>query len=106
MPVPLIIIGGAAAVSIGSTVHSTWKSRKWKKIHAEALENFKATEARTRPVANSFNAQAEGFGKFRVSSKKHLERAAEFLSVERGQTGGKRQPAGSHPGGNRVPEDP
>ena len=43
MPVPLIIIGGAAAVSIGSTVHSTWKSRKWKKIHAEALENFKAT---------------------------------------------------------------
>ena len=41
MPVPLIIIGGAAAVSIGSTVHSTWKSRKWKKIHAEALENFK-----------------------------------------------------------------
>ena len=79
MPVPLIIGGAAAAVSIGSTVHSTWKSRKWKKIHDEALENCKATEARTKSAADSFNAQAEGFGKFRVSSMKHLERAAEFL---------------------------
>ena len=40
MPVPLIIGGAAAAVSIGSTVHSTWKSRKWKKIHDEALEKL------------------------------------------------------------------
>ena len=79
MPVPLIIIGGAAAVSIGSTIHSTLKARKWKKLHGEALESCKTTEARTKSAANSFNAQAEGFGKFRVSSMEHLERAAEFL---------------------------
>ena len=43
MPVPFIIIGGAAVVSIGSSIHSTMKTRKWKKIHAEALEKCKAT---------------------------------------------------------------
>ena len=79
MPVPLIVMGGVAAVSIGSTIHSTLKSRKWKKLHDEALENCKATEARTKSAATSFNAQAEAFGKFRVSSMEHLERAAEFL---------------------------
>ena len=45
MPVPLIVMGGVAAVSIGSTVHSTLKSRKWKKIHDEALESCKATDS-------------------------------------------------------------
>ena len=72
MPVPFIIIGGAAAVSIGSTIHSMMKTRKWKKIHDKALENCKATEVRTKSVADDFNAQAEKFGKFRMNSMEHL----------------------------------
>lgn len=80
MPVPFLTIGGAvAAVSIGSTVHSTLKSRKWKKVHDEALANCRATGARTKSAADSFNARAEEFEKFRVSSMEHLEKAAEFL---------------------------
>ena len=79
MPVPFIIIGGAAVVSIGSSIHSTMKTRKWKKIHAEALEKCKANWARTKAVADDFNAQAEEFGKFRVNSMEHLEVVAEFL---------------------------
>ncbi len=79
MPVPFIIIGGAAVVSIGSSIHSTMKTRKWKKIHAEALEKCKDTWARTKAVSDEFNDQAEDFGKFRVNSMEHLQRAAEFL---------------------------
>ncbi len=80
MPVPLIVIGAAAAtVSIGSTIHSTLKSRKWKKIHDEALENCQATEARTKAEATNFNGQVEALGKLRVDSMEDLEKAAEFL---------------------------
>ena len=80
MPIPLVAIGLAAAgISIGSTVHSTLKVRKWKKIHDEALEKCKRTEASTKASATRFNGAARLFGEFRVESMEGLKEAAEFL---------------------------
>ena len=80
MPLPLVAIGLAAAgISIGSTVHSTLKVRKWKKIHDEALEKCRETEASVKATANRFNRQAKQFGEFRVNNLEGLKEAAEFL---------------------------
>ncbi len=77
---PLVAIGLAAAgISIGSTVHSTLKVRKWKKIHDEALEKCRETEASVKATANGFNRQAKQFGEFRVNYLEGLKEAAEFL---------------------------
>ena len=80
MPIPLIpIVIGAAALSVGSTVHSTLKTRKWQKLHNEALAKAQETEARTRDALRRFNNQAEGLGKLSVEELANLQKAAEFL---------------------------
>ena len=80
MPIPLIPIAiGAAALSVGSTVHSTIKTRKWQKLHNEALVKAQATENRTRTMLGRFNKEAESLGKLRVSEFSTLKKAADFL---------------------------
>ena len=80
MPFPLIAIGaGIAVVSIGSTVHSSLKTRKWKKLHDEALDKCKSTETKAKAVASQFNYQAEQLGRLRISSMETLKDAATFL---------------------------
>ena len=80
MPLPLIPIAiGAAVLSVGSTVHSTLKTRKWQKLHNEALAGAQETEQRTRNVLNIFNREAQSLGKLRVEELATLKRAADFL---------------------------
>ena len=80
MPIPLIPIAiGAAALSVGSTVHSTLKTRKWQKIHNEALNSANATAERTEKVQERFNAEANELGRLRVSELETLREAATFL---------------------------
>lgn len=80
MPIPFIAIGVVAGVlSLGAAIHSTVKSRKWQKIHNEALDKCKATESETKTLANEFNRQAEQLGHLRVDGMETLKDAAEFL---------------------------
>ena len=80
MPIPLIpIVVGAAALSVGSTVHSTLKTRKWQKIHNEVLKNAQATGERTKDMQERFNTEAEHLGRLRVSELQTLHEAATFL---------------------------
>ncbi len=80
MPFPLIpIVVGAAALSVGSTVHSTLKTRKWQKIHNEALANAQVTGERTKRMQQRFNTEAEKLGRLHVSELQTLEEAATFL---------------------------
>ena len=80
MPIPFIVIGlGAGVLSIGSTIHSTMKSRKWQKIYNEALVKCQATESATKKLADEFNQQAERLGRLRIDGMETLREAAEFL---------------------------
>lgn len=80
MPLPLIPIAiGAAALSVGSTVHSTLKARKWQKIHNEALNSANDAAERTKRVQERFNAEANRLGRLRVSELETLQEAAKFL---------------------------
>ena len=80
MPIPFIAIGiGAGVLSIGSTIHSTVKSRKWQKIYNEALKKCQATESATKKLADEFNQQAEQLGRLRFDGMETLREAAEFL---------------------------
>ena len=74
-PLIPIVLGG----SLVATIHSTWKSRKWQKIHNEALDNCRKTEAKAKAVAGEFNQKAETLGEIRVSGMESLKDAAEFL---------------------------
>lgn len=80
MPLLLIAIGlGIAVASLASTGHSTWKTRKWKKIHDSALAEYQATEAPARSSADAFNQKAERLGRLRVNGVESLKEAADFL---------------------------
>lgn len=80
MVFPIIPIAiGVGAISLGASIHSTMKSRKWQKIHNEALEKCQATESATKKLADEFNRQAEQLGRLRVDSMETLKEAAEFL---------------------------
>lgn len=80
MPIPFIAIGlGAGVLSIGSTIHSTVKSRKWQKVYNESLKKCQATEFRTKKLADEFNQQAEQLDRLRIDGMETLREAAEFL---------------------------
>lgn len=84
MPLPLIAIGAAAAaLSIGSTVHSTMKTRKWQKLHNEALVAVQETEKRALKTQELFNKEAENLGRLYVAEFANLKRAADFLQNAR-----------------------
>ena len=80
MVFPIIPIAiGAGAISLGASIHSMMKSKKWQKIHNEALEKCQATESGTKKLADEFNGQAEQLGRLRVDGMETLQEAAEFL---------------------------
>ena len=75
---PVIAIVAVVA-SIGSTIHSALKSRKWEKIHNEALVSAKRTEAEVKRQAKAFNRKAGWLGRKRVSGLESRKDAAKFL---------------------------
>lgn len=78
--IPFIIAGAVVgAASLGSTVHSTLKTRKWQRLHNEALENAQATDQRVQDLSKQFNREAESLGKLRVGELETLQRAATFI---------------------------
>ena len=80
MPGPLLLIGGAAAaVSLGMTVHSAWKQRKWKKIHDERFAEVQVIQTEAEAAYQEFAASGESLGRQRVHASNTLEEAARYL---------------------------
>ena len=85
MPLPLVvpIAIGAGVLSVGATVHSTLKRRKWQKLHNEALSHAQQTGRETQRILNKLNQDLEGLGKLCVDELDTLREAAEFLENAR-----------------------
>ena len=84
MPIPLIPIAiTAGAISLGATVHSALKKKKWQKLHNEALAQAQRTEKRTRDALEQLNKQAESLGQLCVNELDTLREAAECLERAR-----------------------
>ena len=84
MPLPLVPIAiGAGALSIGAMVHSTFKKKKWQKLHNEALAKTQQTERRTLEALERLNSKAESLGQLCVNELDTLRQAAEFLERAR-----------------------
>ena len=80
MPLPLVPIAIAAGVlSVGATVHSTLKRRKWQKLHNEALSHAQQTGTETQGGLNKLNQDLEDLGRLCVDELETLKMAAEFL---------------------------
>lgn len=80
MPIPLIIAGGAAVISLGTTVHSSLKQRKWKKIHDERLAEVQAVQKKAENVYSVLKISGESLGRVRVQATDTLKEAAVYLS--------------------------
>ena len=84
MPLPLVPIAiGAGVLSVGATIHSTIKKKKWQKLHNEALAKAQQTERRTLEALKRMNGQAESLGKLCVNELDTLRQAAGFLERAR-----------------------
>ena len=82
MPLPLLIIAGAAgAVSLGMTAHSTLKQRKWKKIYEQAHADFEAAQKETQAVHKDFTRNTESLGRERVRVTATISDAAQYLQA-------------------------
>ena len=80
MPIPLIIGGGAAIISLGTTVHSAWKQRKWKNIHDERLAEVQAVQKQAENVYSVLKFSGELLGRVRVQATDTLKEAAVYLN--------------------------
>ena len=80
MPIPLIIAGGATVISLGTTVHSSLKQRKWKKIHDERLTEVQAVQKQAENVYSVLKISGESLGRVRVQATDTLKEAAVYLS--------------------------
>ena len=84
MALPFVPIAiGAGVLSLGATIHSTIKKKKWQKLHNEALSKAQQTEKGTLEALERMNSQAESLGKLCVQELNTLRRAAEHLEKAR-----------------------
>ena len=84
MAIPLVPIAiGAGVLSVGATVHSVLKRKKWQKLHNEGLSRARNTGKAAKRSLNRLNNKAEDLGRLCVDELETLRKAAEFLENAR-----------------------
>ena len=69
MPIPFLAIGAvAAAANLVMTGHSTWKQRKWEKVHDERLAELHAVQEEAEGIHNQLQEVGESLGRAKIQA--------------------------------------